>query len=101
MNIRKTLDNKKVKLSVLISAALYFWGLVLMQAIITAQHAKDGQWVYAILVGLVPAIFYVALAMLSAWIILRDFYINREPKKNEEAEGQVEQFTYTWKAEEK
>ena len=81
MSVRKTLDNKAVKLILLIGGILFFFFMVGMQGLITAEYVVKGHSVAAILIGVIPAIFYGGLAVLALWIILRDFWLNKKGKR--------------------
>lgn len=82
MNIHKTLANKKVKITLLTSAILIFWLQSMLMAIPTVKYVKAGQFGAAIMMGVIPFIFYAGLALLALWIILRDFHIKKGTKKN-------------------
>jgi len=75
MSIRETLDDKKVKLTILIIAIILSFLTCMIYAIPAAVYVHKGQIGMAIATGFMPALVWGGMGMLGAWIILRDFHL--------------------------
>ncbi len=73
--MKNTLDDTKVKITILSFSFLFCVGMGICDIALAIGNIKKGDIFLGYAVGIAPALVCFAVAIIAAWIIIRDFFL--------------------------